>query len=227
MFNQKKSFVMLKNAFNGLTLCNLISAMGFNKTGSPKAAAQFVHELLSLAPFYKNLKDVDALLPRSLYYTMLYAFTTHDVMEHGGSVGGSWLTNKGKALRDELDGIDWKLPEQTTLLEFPSQRHKFGPGFEAQSVTSQVSHRLDHCGCGCEQEAFDFTAQLLKLAPLKHDSAELTALVPDLGMRQFLIYHMTYLGLVDQATGDLTSDGIEVAGQLVEMENEEETDSED
>ncbi len=32
-------------------------------------------------------------------FLILYFLNAHDMMEHGGSVGGSWLTKKGKAVK--------------------------------------------------------------------------------------------------------------------------------
>ncbi len=49
-----------------------------------------------------------------IYYMMAYLLNTIDVLEHGSSIGGSWLTSNGKILRaclnllndDDLDNFD-------------------------------------------------------------------------------------------------------------------------
>lgn len=207
---------MVKTAFQGQNLASLVAQMGFNTTGDPKAAARFVHELLSIAPLYDHQNELKALIPEPLLYAVLYAFTTHDVMEHGGGVGGSWLTDKGGELLEELNCIDWSLPHEPSPIAFPTKRIVLRER-DYDNLNDEVEHRLDHCGCGCPDEAFNFTLEFLELAPLTVDSEPLAALVPNPGMRQFLIYHMTYLGMVEEGSGALTPNGIDVVAKMNEI----------
>lgn len=213
---------MVKSAFSSRTLATLVAELGFNKSGDPKAAARFLHELLGLAPLYKNQDQLPKLLPRPLLYAVLYAVTTHDVMEHGGGVGGSWLTKKGEELLAELNGIDWSLPYEPSALEFPTKKIVLRERDGYSDLDDEVSHRLDHCGCGCPEEAFDLTVELLELAPLTMDSEPLATLVANPGIRQFLIYHLTYLNMVEEGTGALTPDGIDVLSKINQIYRQEE-----
>lgn len=59
----------------------------------------------SLNEIWKSESDaLKALLPSDgVYYFVLYILSDWDLLEHGGSVGGSWLTEKGKALLAALE----------------------------------------------------------------------------------------------------------------------------
>lgn len=77
--------------------------------GNPEDAYTLVRELLALAPFYdREHGEVAALIGSSgAYQIVLGALTEADLIEHGGAMGGSWLTTKGQwcltALRGEGD----------------------------------------------------------------------------------------------------------------------------
>jgi hypothetical protein len=44
----------------------------------------------------RGTDKLDAMLPGTLGLTYYYMLDAHDLTEHGGSVGGSWLTDKGE-----------------------------------------------------------------------------------------------------------------------------------
>lgn len=67
--------------------------------GDPASAWQLIHGLLKLAPFYEDQRWKQA---RELIgsdgakHIVLSAMTDADLLEHGGSIGGSWATDKGR-----------------------------------------------------------------------------------------------------------------------------------
>ena len=76
--------------------------------GCPEEAISFLLELLELCPLYDNREPFEKLIPNEgLQYLTLYTLDHFDLIEHGTSVRGSWLTDKGKAilelLRNEKD----------------------------------------------------------------------------------------------------------------------------
>lgn len=67
--------------------------------GSPEDAVTALERLLALHPLYDNRAAFEALIPNDgMQYLMLYTLDHFDLTEHGGSVGGGWLTEKGKAV---------------------------------------------------------------------------------------------------------------------------------
>jgi hypothetical protein len=75
--------------------------------GSPQETWKLIHELLSLAPFYEDgrWKQVEGILGRAHGF-VLGVLTEADLLEHGGSVGGSWITDKGRWLLEAV-GTVW------------------------------------------------------------------------------------------------------------------------
>jgi hypothetical protein len=93
--------------------------------GSPESVARFVRDVLAVydcrhghglslfnpddRPKLKQLwadtdAAVNALMPSDgVQYFVLYVLTHWDLLEHGGTVGGSWLTEKGKAVLAALN----------------------------------------------------------------------------------------------------------------------------
>jgi hypothetical protein len=69
----------------------------------------------------RGCDKLDEMLPGILGMSYLYMLDAHDLTEHGGSVGGSWLTDKGKAVlamltsHEDLDAAmdDENYPEVT------------------------------------------------------------------------------------------------------------------
>jgi hypothetical protein len=71
---------------------------------SPKAACRALRDLLSLHPLYEHRDEFEQFVPDvGLQALLLYTLDHFDLTEHGGTVGGGWLTDKGKALLAALN----------------------------------------------------------------------------------------------------------------------------
>ena len=71
--------------------------------GNPEDAAAALLRLLRLHPLYDHHEEVTTWLPDDgVRYLLLYKLDRDELTEHGGSVGGAWLTSKGEAVRDAL-----------------------------------------------------------------------------------------------------------------------------
>lgn len=73
--------------------------------GSPKDAAGALLHLLCLHPLYENRGEMNAWLGDAgdgVEYLLLYMLDHLELTEHGGTVGGGWLTEKGEKVRDAL-----------------------------------------------------------------------------------------------------------------------------
>ena len=77
--------------------------------GNPEEAYDLVRDLLGLVPFYDNPDAVRDLIGQpGAYHMVLSALTHADLIGHGSSIGGSWLTDKGRWYLAALRGIaDW------------------------------------------------------------------------------------------------------------------------
>lgn len=74
--------------------------------GQPWEALALIHRVLKLAPLYASQDELERLLPGpGVQMIVLYALTEADLLEHGGSIGGSWLTDTGKLALATLDAI--------------------------------------------------------------------------------------------------------------------------
>lgn len=72
--------------------------------GSPQDACRALLNLLRLHPLYEHYDELEAFLPDDgVQYLMLYTLDHFELTEHGGNVGGAWLTNKGKAVLVALE----------------------------------------------------------------------------------------------------------------------------
>lgn len=71
--------------------------------GDPVSGLEWLLDLLNFHPLYENQKALQDLLPdigqRQLALGQL---DCADLTEHGGTIEGAWLTEKGTALRDCL-----------------------------------------------------------------------------------------------------------------------------
>ena len=97
-------------------LCALFSdseGLHFCGCGCPDEAYELVRDILALAPFYDHPEAVRELTGDRAYYLVLYAIDNAGLLEHGASIGGSWLTPKGahylelmrKFDHDDLDHV--------------------------------------------------------------------------------------------------------------------------
>jgi hypothetical protein len=98
---------------NGLFYTDL----GLCGCGNAEEAFELIRDLLRLAPFYEHRDEVRALIGDGPTGHIVLSTLDHaDLIEHGGTIHGSWLTDKGewylKALNtvNVWDDIDVGLP---------------------------------------------------------------------------------------------------------------------
>lgn len=71
--------------------------------GNPEEACGALLRLLRLHPLYEHRLEFEAWMPDDgIGYLLLYRLDRDDLTEHGGNVGGGWLTARGEAVRDAL-----------------------------------------------------------------------------------------------------------------------------
>ncbi len=186
-----------KLPFNDQVLEVLINKAGFCSWGHPKEAAYFLHKLLGLAPFYNDWEAVTRLIPGDgCYFHILYLVTDLDLMEHGGGVGGSWCSSEGDDVKALLNSVDWRRrPELTITAE--ATPIKDPPSRIRRTREHRISMEAAFCGCGRPEDAFEFVKDVFS-EPLTINASHLVELIPDLGTRQFYLYQLYRLGLVDQ-----------------------------
>lgn len=81
---------------------------GFCGCGCPEDAYALVRAVLELCPLFDHRAEVAALLGDSgIHYFVLYAIDRTGLIEHGSSVGGSWLTAKGKHYLPLMRKYEW------------------------------------------------------------------------------------------------------------------------
>jgi hypothetical protein len=72
--------------------------------GSPESAAGALLRLLRLHPLYEHRKEFEEWISDvGVEGLLLYALDRDDLTEHGGAVGGAWLTTQGEDLRAALE----------------------------------------------------------------------------------------------------------------------------
>lgn len=84
----------------------LLEVLPFCGCASPEDAADALRNILHLFPLHSH-GGRDRLMAlfasEEVYMLFLYLLDRHELTEHGGTVEGSWLTEKGVAVRDALD----------------------------------------------------------------------------------------------------------------------------
>ncbi len=80
--------------------------LGFCGCGNPDSAMVFVRDILRLLEERKGFgEEIKKELPSDgIYYFVLYMLDNKGLTDHGGSIGGSWLSDKGKEV---LADIEW------------------------------------------------------------------------------------------------------------------------
>lgn len=72
--------------------------------GDPALAAERLRDILALHPLYDNRAAFERLVPdEGIQYLLLYMLDSLDLAEHGGNVGGAWLTPLGQDVLDALN----------------------------------------------------------------------------------------------------------------------------
>lgn len=99
--------------------------------GHAESAASRLRDLLALHPLYEHREAVSTLLPdEGIRHLLLYTLDHFDLTEHGSSILGSWLTDKG---RDVLNALDKEVADNFNELTCSACIHGYG------------LHELDHC----------------------------------------------------------------------------------
>lgn len=73
--------------------------------GQPEGAAKSLLELLEMFPLYNSQQEFQNWMPTDWGQRYLFLYAIDHIaewIEHGGSVGGSWLTPRGEAVRAAL-----------------------------------------------------------------------------------------------------------------------------
>lgn len=80
--------------------------------GNPEDAYNLIRDILALAPFYDHPQKVRDLIGNAGAHHIVLSLLNHArLIEHGGGIGGSWITPKGKHYlglmqRYEYDDLD-------------------------------------------------------------------------------------------------------------------------
>lgn len=87
--------------FGALDEANIM--MGFCGCGIPEENVLYILECLEAINRNAAYDEMPAICgSNKAYYFMLYWLSKEGLTEHGGGVGGSWLSEKGKNLMDAL-----------------------------------------------------------------------------------------------------------------------------
>jgi hypothetical protein len=86
----------------------LYGDIGMCGCGNPEDAYELIRRVLDLAPFHQHPESVRDLIGHDgSYHLVLSLLTNAGLIEHGGGIGGSWLTGKGKHYRELLRRYEW------------------------------------------------------------------------------------------------------------------------
>jgi hypothetical protein len=116
--------------------------------GNPEDGYRLIQQLLALAPLYANdhwRKARELCGSDGAHQLILAALTDADLMEHGGSIGGSWLTDRGRWVLwavEQIGGIE----ALETLLDTGADRSAPAPGApHYDPETKQMQDCTDAC----------------------------------------------------------------------------------
>ena len=82
--------------------------------GNPEDAVELVRQILNLCPLHTDRrweKAKELIGSSGAFHIVLSDLTEAQLMEHGGSIGGSWLTDRGMDARDALNVLYEKDPK--------------------------------------------------------------------------------------------------------------------
>jgi hypothetical protein len=71
--------------------------LDFCGCGDPPSAVKLAAHFMERMEKKQRLFPEDAEYPNEVIYFVLYALDSRELAEHGGSVGGAWLTRAGEA----------------------------------------------------------------------------------------------------------------------------------
>lgn len=81
--------------------------------GNPEDAAATLLKVLRMHPLYEHRSEFGEMVPGTgLQYLLLYLLGEKGWFEHGGTIGGQWLTDRGEAVKaaleaeQEADGLE-------------------------------------------------------------------------------------------------------------------------
>ena len=80
----------------------------------PETAYNLVRDILNLAPFFEdgNWRKVQALIGTNGAFQIVVGLLNKlELLEHGGSMGGSWITPKGEYVRELMNRHEWETTE--------------------------------------------------------------------------------------------------------------------
>ncbi|NUQ98305.1 MAG: hypothetical protein HOY79_17735 [Streptomyces sp.] len=80
----------------------------------PETAYNLVRNILNLAPFYTdgNWRKVETLIgSEGAFQIIVGLLSSLDLLEHGSSMGGSWITPKGEYVRELMGRHEWATTE--------------------------------------------------------------------------------------------------------------------
>lgn len=84
----------------------LFNSGNFCGCENPEDAATFLRDILRLAPLYESRSALEELLPRpGLRSFVLYQVDSMGLLEHGGVISGSWLTDLGVDVLRALEAV--------------------------------------------------------------------------------------------------------------------------
>ena len=74
--------------------------LGLCGCGNPENAYDLIRRLLALAPFYDHHEEIRELLDpvpehSAMHWIVVCVLDNAGLIEHGGGIGGAWLTKKG------------------------------------------------------------------------------------------------------------------------------------
>lgn len=96
--------------------------------GSPTLAAERLRDLLALHPLHSNREAFEAFVPDAgIAELLLYTLDHFELTEHGGTVGGAWLSDKGKAILEALN-LEADTDFEKLTGTFCIHGHQFGGG---------------------------------------------------------------------------------------------------
>lgn len=76
--------------------------------GNPEDAYALIRDLLDLAPFHRHPQRVRDLIGNDgAYHIVLSVLDEARLIEHGGGIGGAWITPKGERYRELMHRYEY------------------------------------------------------------------------------------------------------------------------